>query len=263
MFDLSNAGDKLQILIKEAGKKLCRYYSSKDYACRQKAGVDFTTQADEEVDKFLRDSLKKEFPQSNFLTEETALEDYSSLASTENLWVIDPLDGTINFSRGNPNFAISVALMDKGETELGAVYLPASDKLYFARSDKEGASLNQSPIQVSQTSDLRETVVACDWAWDLVKRKRVVSWLGQICGSVRQIKSMGSAAADLSSLAEGRIDVYLHSGLKPWDTAAAAFIIQKAGGKVTLPNGSPWSPFNPDILASNSNLQGKILDLIK
>lgn len=261
--NLDQIGEYLRKLVKEAGEILKKHFYTRDFTARQKSGVDFTTQADEEIDKFLTKNLKEKYPQSNFLTEETAPPDYSSLANTEDMWVIDPLDGTINFSRKHPNFAISVGLMDKGDIKLGVVYLPIENRLYYAQSNQGNAFLNDKVINVSNTNALRETVIACDWAWDLQKRKSVIKWLDKLCGHIRQIKLMGSAAADLSSLAEGRIDAYIHSGLKPWDVAAAGLIIQKAGGIVTLPDGSPWTPFNPDILASNKVLYNEIFNLIK
>ncbi|MCL4374936.1 NUDIX domain-containing protein [Patescibacteria group bacterium] len=261
-FDLDEVESSLIQLVKEAGIILRRYFESGGFTQRQKAGVDFTTQADCEVDQFLKDKLAKKYPNSNFLTEESAPADYASLADKGNLWVIDPLDGTINFSRKHSNFAISIALMDHGHTRFGVVYLPAENKLYFARSDKDAAYLNGEKISCSSTAALRETVVACDWAWDLDKRKTLVAWLGRLSGHIRQIKSMGSAASDLCSLAAGKIDVYIHSGLKPWDAAAAGLIIKKAGGVVTLPDGSPWSPFQPGILASNKKLHHRIIRLV-
>ncbi len=94
---------------------------------------------------------------------------------------------------------------------------PMSNELYWAQQDKDGAFLNGKPIQVSTTNDLNETVLVCDWGWVLKQRLDVVRWLGNIATHVRQIKCMGSAVADLASLARGRIDIYLHSGLKPWD----------------------------------------------
>jgi myo-inositol-1(or 4)-monophosphatase len=249
-------------LVRDAGTILQQYFNQDSVKEFQKEGVDFTTEADKKVDTYLQKQLKKEFPSSNFLTEETAPEDYSSLAKAENMWVIDPLDGTINFSRRHPNFAISIALMHKGEVKMGIVYAPLLDKLYFARSDQENAYLNDKIIHTSITSELRESTVACDWSWDLEKRKTLIKWLGCIAGDVRQIKSMGSAAADLSSLGEGKIDGYINSGLKPWDTAAASIIIQKAGGIVTTSKGEKWDPFNPDIFASNKHLYKMLLKRI-
>lgn len=249
-------------VVTQAGKMLREYFISRDFTSRHKKGVDFTTQADEEVDVFLQKAIKRQYPQTNFLTEETAPDDYSSLREADGLWVIDPLDGTVNFSRKHPHFAISIGLVDKGMPKLGLVYIPMTNDLYWAQADQEGALLNGKPIRVSETADLKEAVLACDWAWNLEKRLNVVSWLGKIVTHVRQIKCMGSAVSDLASLAEGRIDAYLHSGLKPWDVAASALFIEKAGGKITTPQGGTWNVFHPDMLASNGILHEKILNLI-
>jgi myo-inositol-1(or 4)-monophosphatase len=260
--NLSEAKEYLVNISNQAGEILKKYFSSGNYSLKQKEGVDFTTKADEEVDKFLIEKITKKYSQSNFLTEETAPKDYSSLKDKKNLWVIDPLDGTINFSRKHPNFAISIALVDKGQTKLGVINAPLKEEIYWAQKDKEGAFLNNESIKVSETDSLRETTVACDWAWDLEKRKNVVGWIGKLISSVRQIKSMGSAVADMASLAKGQIDVYMHSGLKPWDMAAASIIIEKAGGKITTPKGEKWNVFNPDILATNNILHQQIIEKI-
>jgi len=260
--DLIKAREYVTGLIPQAGEILRRYFASQDFTQRKKEGVDFTTQADEEVDAFLRENIKRQYPQTNFLTEEAAPEDYSPLKQVDNLWVIDPLDGTINFSRKHPNFAISVGLVDKGIPKLGVVYVPVTQDIYYAQADQDDAFFNGKPIHVSLTENIGEAVIGCDWAWGLEKRLNVVRWLGNISTQVRQIKSMGSAVSDLASLAGGRIDAYLHSGLKPWDVAASSLLIEKAGGRITTPTGSNWDVFQPDILASNGILHERILDLI-
>lgn len=249
-------------LLPQAGEILRRYFVSGGFTVRQKEGVDFTTQADIEVDAFLREGIRKRYPQTQFLTEETAPSDYSSLKDTENLWIIDPLDGTINFSRKNPHFAISIGLVDKGVPKLGVVYIPMTRDAYWAEQDNDGAFLNGKAIHVSSTKELREVVIACDWPYDLDKRKDVVRWLGNIIADVRQIKSMGSAVSDLAGLANGRIDGYIHSGLKPWDVAASALLIEKAGGRITTSTGRKWDVFQPEMFASNGILHDRILNLI-
>lgn len=260
--DLTEARRYVVTLVVQAGKILKKYFTAGGYTTRQKAGVDFTTQADEEVDAWLRSHIADKYPQSHFLTEETAPEDYSSLKNADNLWIIDPLDGTINFSRKHPNFAISVALVSKGVPQLGVVYVPLTGDMYWAQADIAQAFVNNDPMHVSLTKDLREVVLACDWAWGLEKRLSVVKWLGNVSTQIRQVKSMGSAASDLASLANGRIDVYIHSGLKPWDVAASALLIEKAGGKITTPSGEKWDVFNADILATNNILHQLLLQLI-
>ena len=134
--------------------------------------------------------------------------------------------------------------------------------LYFARADSGNSFLNNKPIHVSKTHYLKEATVACDWAWDVKKRLNLIKWLTPLSQKIRQVKSMGSGAADLASLAEGRIDGYIHAGLKPWDIGAALLIIEKAGGKITDPYGKAMNIFNPDIFASNNILHDEILKLI-
>lgn len=260
--DLTEARKYLVNLVPQAGETLKKYFVSHDFTQRSKGGVDFTTQADEEVDAFLVEQIKKQYPQTKFLTEETSPTDYSSSKDVNDLWIIDPLDGTTNFSRKHPNFAISIGLVDKGIPRLGVVHIPMTGDTYWAQADQQEAFLNGEPIQVSPIDNLGASVVACDWAWGLEKRLNVVRWLGNISTHVRAIKSMGSAVADLASLAGGRIDAYMHSGLKPWDVAASALLIEKAGGKITTPTGANWDVFQPDLLATNGILHGRILNLI-
>lgn len=250
-------------LITEAGDILKKYFISGKFTSQSKGGVDFLTQADKEVDTFLLESIKKQYPGTLILTEETAPGDYSVFKDADDVWIIDPLDGTVNFSRHNPHFAISIGLVSKGLSQLGVVYAPIEEKLYWAQADQEGVYLNGAPIKVSATNDLKEAVFVCDWGWKLSTRIETVRWLERANTSVRQIKCMGSAVADLASLADGSIDSYIHSGLKPWDVAASSLFIEKAGGKITTPTGEKWDVFNPEILATNGILHEQISDLIK
>lgn len=259
---LLKAEKLLDRIVPKAGDILRNHFAERNFSVRQKEGVDFTTQADVETDDFLRREITKIFPNHKFLTEETAPDNWSSLENEEFLWVIDPLDGTINFSRGEPNFAISVALVSRGKTLLGVAYNPIIDDYYTASEAREGVFKNGERVRVSEVSEMREVTLACDWAWGLEKRLNVVEWLRKVSTHIRQVKSMGSAVADLARLAEGKIDIYLHSGLKPWDIAASAYLVQKAGGRVTLPNGDEWSVFEEDIFASNGILHPKIAELI-
>ncbi len=261
--ELLAAEKLLERIVPKAGDILRKHYQERNFSVRQKEGVDFTTQADVETDTFLTNEIAKIFPKHKFLTEETAKnEDWTEFKDAENLWIIDPLDGTINFSRGEPNFAISVALVTRGKTLVGVAYNPISDDYYAASELREGVYKNGERIFVSKTEELREVTLACDWAWGLEKRLNVVEWLRKVSTHIRQVKSMGSAVVDLAKVAEGKVDVYLHSGLKSWDVAASAYFVQKAGGKVTLPNGEDWNVFEQDIFASNRILHKTIGDLI-
>jgi myo-inositol-1(or 4)-monophosphatase len=261
--NLNEARKYILELMPQAGEILKKYFNSGNFTSQSKGGADLLTQADMEADQFLASSIRQRFPQCEVLTEETAPKDYSSLKEVSNLWVVDPLDGTINFSRGTPHFSISVGLVDRGISRLGVVYDPNGNSLYWAQEDRDGAYLNDRKLRVSGTANLLETVIACDWGWDLQERLKLVKWLGSIAPEVRQIKSMGSAVLDLARLADGKVDTYIHSGLKPWDTAASSLLIEKAGGKITTPEGEKWNVFNPQMLATNGILHDKLLELIR
>lgn len=259
--NLGEARKNIIDIILQAGEIIKKSFNE-ELVLYKKEGVDFTTQTDRNVDAFLKEKINALYPQTNFLIEETAPADYSSMEEVENLWIIDPLDGTTNFSRRNTNFAISIALVDKGVPILGVIFLPLQNIIYSAQADEDKAILNEKIISVSSVSKLEEIVLACDWSWDLEKRRNVVKWLDNIYDKVRQIKSMGSAASDLASLADGKIDAYIHSGLKPWDVAAAALIIEKSGGKITTPTGDSWNVFDSDIVATNRIIHDQIVKLL-
>lgn len=249
-----------ETVIPQAGAILRRKFESGNLEQRQKDGVDFTTQADEEADIFIVNNLRSRFPQSQFLTEETAPQDFGDLSDADNLWVIDPLDGTTHHARGRRTFAISIALARKGRIRLGMIYVPMENSLYWATEDTKEAYMNNEPIHTSQTQSLREAILVCEWAWGLDNRKKVISDLDKLCTSVRQVISI-AAVYDLALLAAGKSDIHFHYGLYPWDVAAASLIIEKAGGKITTPDGKEWNVFNPDMLATNGLLHQQVLDL--
>ena len=147
---------------------------------------------------------------------------------------------------------------------MGVVYIPLANEIYCAQQDLDVATLNQEPIKVSSVDSLSEATFACDWIpYNLERRKDMIRWLDVISQHVRQIKSLGSTASDLASLAAGRIDIYLNPGVKPWDLAASTFIVEKAGGTVTTPSGKPWDVFNSDALVTNSLLHAKMLEFTR
>lgn len=253
----------LEKLTTEASLIIQRNYLAENLGNIDKGGVDFATNADIEVDSLIEKTLREEFPESDILTEETAPKDYSNFKDSESLWVVDPIDGTTNFSRGHPNFAISIALVNKGKTEIGFIKNPLTGDTYWTNIGEERAFLNDKPIQVSKLNDFGKLLIALDWPYDMEKRKIVYGWMGQLYTKVRQIKCLGSAVSDLGSLAAGRLDGYLNAGLKPWDSAAASLLVEKAGGKITTPSGGEWNVFEPDIVATNGLIHQEILNLIK
>lgn len=255
--DLTQARSLVVEIVKRAGD-IVNDYLSKGFSVHSKGGSDFATEADLAVDAFLQKELAAKFPGTSFLTEETAKGDLQSFIEKENLWVIDPIDGTTNFSRGNDHFAISVGLVDQGKPKLGVVYLPLENKLYTAQQDADDALLNDSPIHVSKTPDLQQALISCDWSWNIEKRKQTLGVVQKILPEVRALSCRGSAASDIASVGSGNIDAYFNFGLFPWDVAASLLIAEKAGAAITSLQGDSWSVFSSDILVTNGKLDSEL-----
>lgn len=259
--NLSKAEKFLLNLMPAAGEILKLYFKKENLKAKQKGKHDYVTEADLAVDEFVQNNLRSEFPHIPILSEETfsgGFEKYKKKL----LWVIDPLDGTTNFSRRIPHFAICIALVSKSMPIIGAVYNPVYNDFFWARKDKEGAYLNGKEIFVSKVKDPDEAIVNVDWSHNLKVKKKTVGMIKKLTGKVRSIKIMGSAASDLCSLAAGKIESYAHFHCFPWDVAAACLIAQKAGAKVTNIDGGRWNVFTPSILAANPSLHPKMIKIL-
>lgn len=254
--------DFLLDLLPKAGQILRRYFHAEELPSHKKGIHDFVTAADLAVDKFLQENLLKKYPEIPILTEETYKGDLDSYSKIPLLWIIDPLDGTANFARGDSNYSISVALVEKVNPILGVIFAPISSRLFWASRDEKHAYWNGRRIGVSKVSDLGEAIVCTDWSHILETRDATTSFLRKIYGHVRQIKILGSAATDLTLLARGGVDIYHHVRLFPWDVAAAGLIAQKAGAIVTEIDGKEWNAFSPGILAANPKLHNRITKLL-
>lgn len=260
--DLAKIEDYLLNLLPRAGQILRRYFHTENLTKQSKGKLDFVTAADLAVDEFIIHKLRADYPGIPVLTEETAGKDFDKYKNEDWLWVVDPLDGTANFARGDANYSISIGLVTRGISKVGVLFLPSSGRMFWAREDKDGAFWNGRNIYVSQISMLHESTVCTDWSHILSTRDQTTDFLRKIFGEVRQIKILGSAATDISLLARGAIDIYHHVHLMPWDTAASVLIAQKAGAIVTDTKGNIWNIFTPDILSANPILHAKILKVL-
>ncbi|OGG27002.1 hypothetical protein A2960_02550 [Candidatus Gottesmanbacteria bacterium RIFCSPLOWO2_01_FULL_39_12b] len=260
--NLSEVSNYLLDLLPRAGQILRRYFHAETLTKKMKGKLDFVTAADLAVDKFIHDKLSHDYPKIPIFSEETAPKDFSGFKGSDYLWVVDPLDGTANFSRGDANFSISIALVRNSKSLVGAIFLPVSSRMFWAQKDREGAYWNGRRIYISQTSKLRDAVVCTDWSHILGTRELTTQFLSKIYYQVCQFKILGSAATDMTLLARGGVDIYHHVHLMPWDIAAAALIVEKAGGKITDSYGNSWDVFTPGILAANPQLHQKLLKVI-
>jgi len=187
--------------------------------------IDIVTEVDQRSEQFLIDGLTKEFPEFGFLAEESGEQSIDS----DYIWVIDPLDGTTNFSVGVPVFAISVALQKHGESVIGAVYIPLTDDMYTSIKGS-GAYKNNKKIEVNKAMSLRESVIATGFPYDRAESTvNNVEEFSKVVTKVKGIRRLGAAAYDFCLLAEGVFAGYWEFGLKPWDYAAGLLIASEAG----------------------------------
>ncbi len=177
-------------------------------------------------------------------------------------WLVDPLDGTTNFSRGIPHYCVTVAVLDGPEVLSGAIYDPVRNHLFTATRG-EGAQLNGEPIRVSPRADLAEAVVECGLGRGREDRRKGLAIFNALAKSCRTVRSSGSAALAQAYVAAGWTEAYVHLTLKPWDCAAGSLMVAEAGGIRSLPDGGEWHLGRPEILFSNGVLHKPLVHLVK
>ncbi|MFH1479141.1 MAG: inositol monophosphatase family protein [Candidatus Omnitrophota bacterium] len=244
---------------KKAGE-IHKKYFRKDIRVRRKTkSYDLVTIVDVESEKAIVSLIKKYFPDHNILAEENIYKKTSS----EYTWVIDPLDGTNNFSHGLPIFCVSIALAKNNDVILGVVYDPIKDELFYAEKNK-GAYLNGIPIKVSSVDKLNRALLVTGFYYD--RGKEMIEALEAIKRFFYQkiigLRRFGAAALDLCYVACGRVTGFWEFKLSPWDFAAGKLIVEEAGGKVTNKYGKKLELKNSFIVASNSRIHRKMLKII-
>jgi myo-inositol-1(or 4)-monophosphatase len=224
-----------------------------------KSETDLVTEADLQSEKLILEFMGHHFPEDIFLTEETGRHGHGS----ERVWLIDPLDGTINFIHELPFFAVSVALQVQAETRLGVVYSPCTQEL-FAAVKGAGAFLNQRPITVSKTTRLIDSLLATGFPYTVHQNPGdVMKRFGNLAVRGQAIRRIGSAALDLCYVAAGRFAGFWEQDLKPWDTAAGDLLVKEAGGRVTDFEGNPFTPYLKTVVASNSLIHDELLAALR
>ena len=222
----------------------------------QKGYRDFVTDVDLAAQDLIVTQIREHFPTHQIVAEEgeTAVPLWQNGKNPVYTWIIDPIDGTSNYSRGWANFAVSIALAVDGVPELGVVYDPMHEALYTAVSG-EGSFCNGEPLQCSHVSEMADAILAFDSSREFEPRQQTLSLLNILAHEVRTIRAIGSAALALCWIANGRLDAYFNFNMKVWDVAAAGLILTEAGGKVSGENGRSWRLNEPDTWAFCSNDQ--------
>ncbi len=245
----------------KAGRKLVRDFGEVEHLQVSKKGpADFVSVADHKSEKILYEELSRARPNYGFLMEESGA---VAGSDTSNRWIIDPLDGTLNFLHGIPQFAISIGLERDGEAHAGVIYDPVGDNLFSAEKG-QGAYHNNRRIRVSGRQNMEDALFSTGIPFKGVRDHDVfLRQLGAVMAVSAGVRRFGAASLDLAWLACGRYDGFWESGLSPWDVAAGIIIVKEAGGFVSDPDGGKSMLESGDIVAANDRLHGPLLKLLK
>ena len=243
----------------QAGKLQMQKYRSRHLEMETKSSEhDVVTEVDRQCEAMLIERISQAYPHHSILAEESGMHQKQD---SEWEWVIDPLDGTNNYSQGLPIFCVSIGVRHNGVTQVGVVYAPKLDELFTAVRG-EGAQMNGKVIRVSRKSDFDHCILATGFPYDKGTVSTRDNNLDNVCHllpQLRGLRRMGSAAYDLCCVACGMLDGYWELNLKPWDVCAGKLIVEEAGGVVR--------PFREDrgisIAAGNETLVSKLLENVK
>ncbi len=221
---------------------------------------DFVTSADKRTEKIIIEELQKAHPDYGIITEESGIINKSN---TKNRWVIDPIDGTMNFLNGIPQFAISIGYEEENEIKCGVIFDPIKNEIFYAEKGN-GAYLNNSRIRVSNKKKLKDALLVTGGPKQSSKiREEIFSEFIKVSNKVLSpVRKFGSAALDIAYVASGRFDGYWQRELNYWDIAAGIIILKEAGGLIDFFEPDNKAPIKKNILASNSNIHDELKDLI-
>ncbi|MCI4671101.1 MAG: inositol monophosphatase [Bacteroidia bacterium] len=249
----------IQELLRKVGKYVQDEFRHFDFKrVEYKAAHNPFTDVDVAADKMLKQVCSQMIPGSGFINEELGSQDIDS----EYRWIIDPIDGTVNFMHGIPHFCTCIALQHHKETVMGYVYQPVYDDMYVAMKGK-GASLNGEKIRTSKRETLDTSIVATGFPYGTPEW--IDDFLGRVYGVIKKIQGfrrMGSAALDLAYVASGKLDAFFEYQLNPWDVAAGALIVEEAGGKVTDFHGGDDYIFGGQVVSSNGIIHQELMEAL-
>tara|TARA_B100001121_G_C18569558_1_gene564305 strand:- start:124 stop:909 length:786 start_codon:yes stop_codon:yes gene_type:complete len=221
---------------------------------------DFVTSADKRTEKILIQELQKAHPDYGIITEEAGL---INKLNTKNRWIIDPIDGTMNFINGIPQFAISIGYEEENELKCGVIFNPILNEMFCAEKGN-GAFLNNSRIRVSNKRKINDALIVTGGPKGESKiKEKIFSEYINVSKNVSNVRKFGSASLDMAYVACGRFDGYWQRELNYWDVAAGIIILKEAGGFVDFFEKDNSLPLKRNILASNSHIHEELKVLIK
>lgn len=247
IYDISIFGLDLAL---QAGELIEREQRSAQYETKFKDHQELVTSVDIKVDEFIHNHIGKNFPDHRIMSEEAA-PDLAAIKNTdEPLWVIDPIDGTVNFAHRHHQVAVSIAYVEQGEAQFGVVHCPFVNETFQAIRGKYSL-MNHRPIKVSKQSSLKQSLIATGFPYNKTSIAKLAKRLQSVLTECGDIRRLGSAALDICWVAMGRLDGYYET-LSPWDFAAARLIAMEAGATCghlnPVPDGIPEELFGEDII---------------
>lgn len=243
-------------LAKKAGNYLKENIES-DLHVHYKGRINPVTRIDKISQEIIFDEIENNFPSHAVIAEEGL----NKKTGSEFTWIIDPLDGTVNYIHRIPIFCVSIAIFQKNEPYIGVCYNPMRDELFYSEKNK-GAYYNGKKILVSSTSKLIDALVVTGFPYTQNKMGDSLVLFSRILENVQGVRRLGSAALDLCYVAAGYFDGFWEMGLQPWDVAAGIVIVNEAGGIVTGFNDEPFDLYKGNILAGNVKIHKELKKLI-
>jgi myo-inositol-1(or 4)-monophosphatase len=244
-----------------AGEILRRGFGSHfSIECKKEGLQNLVTEYDRLSEKTVIEYILHHHPSSHFLAEESG---NSGKDSSETLWVIDPLDGTVNFAHGIPFFSVSIAAAQKKQVVSGVIYNPITRELFVSERGK-GSFCNGKKIGVSKVSKLQDSYLASGFPYHVNKNpQQCIERTAEVLRIGCPIRLLGSAALDLAYTASGRFDGFFEVSLAPWDVAAGLLILEEAGGRVTHWDRKPFDLFaNGNFLATNGLIHDSLSKIL-
>jgi myo-inositol-1(or 4)-monophosphatase len=245
---------------REAGAIL-RDFTARGFQIEHKGRINLVTEADLASERHITELIRTHYPNHRILAEESGVSAHHE-SSEDYWWIIDPLDGTTNFSHGFPCYAVSIGVEYRGEMLAGVIYDPSRDEL-FAAERGAGATCNGVKIEVSEVDRLEKALVVSGFPYDIRERmdEYLPAWR-EFLKRAQGVRRFGAAAIDMACVANGRLDGFWEHGLNPWDTAAGWLIIEEAGGRVTKLDGTPFDNYMPSLLCTNGRIHDEMLAVL-
>jgi myo-inositol-1(or 4)-monophosphatase len=244
----------------EAGAKVMQEYFQGKFYISHKEGINnLVTEADHASEKIIFETIRKEFPDHFILSEESG----EMVTNSNYKWIIDPIDGTVNFAHGIPICCVSIGIEQDGDMIMGAVYNPFINEFYFAQKGF-GATLNDSQIRVSEETEVIKSCLVTGFPYSYLDQPNgPLDVFSRLIRKGVPVRRLGSAAMDLCWVAAGRFDGFYEHKLQAWDSAAGFLIVEEAGGRVSDFRGKKYSPYQPHIVATNGKIHDELLNWIK